>query len=163
MGIYMPYIYHFLNMDFLTFEFWSRVSCIQYWLEFTTQPRMILTLCSSGLYCLWDEFCFWLLGMDNSWLLFYWLFYLVTFQMFSSSQFPLCKPPISSLSPGLYEGAPSPTHSLLPHCLNIPLYWGIEPPQDQGSSITLMLYKAVFCYICSWSHESLHVALWLVF
>ena len=48
----------------------------------------------------------------------------------------------------------SSTHPLLPHCPGIPLYWGIEPSQDQGIILPLMLDKA----ICSWSNGSLHVS-----
>jgi hypothetical protein len=38
-----------------------------------------------------------------------------------------------------------------------PLHLGIEPSQDQGPLLPLMFKKANFCYICSWSHGSLHV------
>jgi hypothetical protein len=57
----------------------------------------------------------------------------------------------------LFEGAPPTIHTLLPQCPNIPLHWGIKPPQDQGPPLSLMSYKAILCYICSWSHGSLHV------
>jgi hypothetical protein len=39
----------------------------------------------------------------------------------------------------------------------IPLHWGIEPSQDQGPFFPLMSDKAILCYICGWSHGSLHV------
>jgi hypothetical protein len=55
---------------------------------------------------------------------------------------------------------PSPcllTHSLLLPGPGIPLYWGIEPSQDQGPLLSLMTNKAILCYICSWSYGSLHV------
>jgi hypothetical protein len=42
-------------------------------------------------------------------------------------------------------------------CLGIPLHWGIEPSQDQGPLLPLMLNKAILCYICSWNHGSFHV------
>ena len=45
--------------------------------------------------------------------------------------------------------------TLLP-CLGIPLHWGIKPSQDQGPLLPLMSKKAILCYICSWSHASLH-------
>jgi hypothetical protein len=48
-------------------------------------------------------------------------------------------------------------HPLLPPPPGIPLYWGIEPSQDQGVLLTLMPNKAILCHICSWSHESLNV------
>jgi hypothetical protein len=52
----------------------------------------------------------------------------------------------------------SPTHHpLLPHRPSIPLHWGIKPSQDQGPLLPLMPYKVILCYICSWSHGSLHV------
>lgn len=50
-----------------------------------------------------------------------------------------------------------PTHSLLPQHPSIPLGWVIEPPQDQGAPLSLAPDKAILYYICSWSHESLHV------
>ena len=50
-----------------------------------------------------------------------------------------------------------PTHPLLPHLSSIPLHWGIKPPQDQGPPLPLMPDKAILCYICIWSHGSLHV------
>ena len=40
---------------------------------------------------------------------------------------------------------------------SIPIYWGIEPAQDQGHPPPLMPNKAILCYIWSWSHGSLHV------
>ena len=33
----------------------------------------------------------------------------------------------------------------------------IEPSQNQGPLLPLMTNKAILCYICSWSHGSLHV------
>ena len=51
----------------------------------------------------------------------------------------------------------SPTHTLPPHCPGFALHWGIEPSQDQGPLLPLMSNKAIICYICSWSHGSLHV------
>jgi hypothetical protein len=51
----------------------------------------------------------------------------------------------------------SPTHLLLLPCPGIPLQWGIEPSLDQGPLLLLMFNRAILCYICSWSHGSLHV------
>ena len=51
----------------------------------------------------------------------------------------------------------SPTHPLLLSCPGIPLHWGMEPSQDQGPFLPVMSNKAILCYICSWSHGSLHV------
>ena len=65
-------------------------------------------------------------------------FFLYTFQMLSP--FPV----------------PS-THPLLLPLSGIPLQMGIEPSRDQGPVLPLIPDKAIFCYICSWSHGSLHV------
>jgi len=52
----------------------------------------------------------------------------------------------------------SPTNPLQPHCPTIPLPWApTKPPQDQGPPLQLMPDKVILCYICSWSHWSLHV------
>ena len=48
----------------------------------------------------------------------------------------------------------SPTHPLPLPC---PLHWGTEPSQDQGFLLSVMSDNAILCYICVWSHESLHV------
>ena len=45
-------------------------------------------------------------------------------------------------------------HPLPPHCPRLLLLWSIKLLQDQGP---LMSHKAIFCYICIWSHGSLHV------
>jgi hypothetical protein len=55
----------------------------------------------------------------------------------------------------------SPTHSCL-HALEFPLHWGREPSQDQGPLFPLTADKAILCYICGWSHASLHCTLWFV-
>jgi hypothetical protein len=73
------------------------------------------------------------------------------------SWFPLCKPSIPSPHPCVYEGAPPPTHPLLPHSPKVPLHWGIRPLQEQGPLLPLMPDKTVVCYIFSWSPGSLHV------
>jgi hypothetical protein len=72
------------------------------------------------------------------------------------SWLPIHKPPIPSPLPPplcLCKGALPPHPSLVPHCSNIPLCWGIKPPQDQGSPLPLMSHKAIFYYICGWSHR----------
>ena len=58
-----------------------------------------------------------------------------------------------SPSPCFCEGASPPSFPLLA----FPLHWGIKPLQDQGPLLPLMRDKTILCYICSWSHESLHV------
>jgi hypothetical protein len=51
----------------------------------------------------------------------------------------------------------SVTHPLPLPGPGIPLHWSIEPSQDQGPLLPLMTNKAILCYICSWSHGSLHL------
>jgi hypothetical protein len=54
----------------------------------------------------------------------------------------------------------SPTHLPSPAPpLQHPLSWGIKPPQDQGSPLSLMSSRSILCYICIWSHGSLPVHL----
>jgi hypothetical protein len=69
----------------------------------------------------------------------------------TSHLIPLLSPPLY-----LYESV-LPTHPLPPHCLSIPLHWGIKPTQDQGPPLPLMSDKAILCYICIWSHGPFHV------
>jgi hypothetical protein len=60
-------------------------------------------------------------------------------------------------SPCFYEGAPTPTQPLPPHCPDIPLHWSIQSSQDQGPVLLLLQDNAIVCYKCSWNHWSLHV------
>jgi hypothetical protein len=60
-------------------------------------------------------------------------------------------PPLASMKVLLH---PNP---LPPHEPGIPLHWEIKPSEDQGSFLPLMLENTILCYICSWSHESLHM------
>jgi hypothetical protein len=60
-------------------------------------------------------------------------------------------------SPCFYEDAPLPTYPLSSHSPDIPQHCGIEPSQEQGLLLLLMPDNAILCYICSWSHGSLHV------
>ena len=71
--------------------------------------------------------------------------------MISLHQHPIhiCPPPLLCL----YEGAPSSTHTLPPHCSRITLHSVIKPPRDQG--LPLLSGKAILCYICIWIHGSL--------
>jgi len=88
---------------------------------------------------------------------FYWTFSLFAFQMLASLLvFFLWQLSILFPLPLLLWGC-SPTHSLLPPCPGIPLPCGIEPSQDQGSPLPLMPDNTILCYICNWSHRSLHV------
>jgi hypothetical protein len=77
----------------------------------------------------------------------------------NATHFPVSPPQAHhpTLSPCLYEGAPPPTYSLPPHHPSIPLHWGTQLRQGQGDPLPLMSDKATLCYICSWSHGSLHV------
>jgi hypothetical protein len=68
--------------------------------------------------------------------IFYWLFYLFTFQM-SSFQVSSPQTPYPISYPCFYERAPSLTQSLLPHHPSNPLYCSIEPSQDQGPPLPL--------------------------
>ena len=88
--------------------------------------------------------------------MFYWIVSLFTFQMLSPFLVPLLRillshPPSSCFC----KGVSLPTHPLLPPCPSIP--WGIEPSQNQRPLLPLMPDKAIICYICGWSHGSLHV------
>ena len=56
-----------------------------------------------------------------------------------------------------YEGIPLPSHLLLPPHPGITPQWGIKLSQEQGPLLQMMSDKVIFCYICSWSHGSLHV------
>ena len=44
-------------------------------------------------------------------------------------------------SPCLYKGATPPIHPLPPSSPGIPIHWGIEPPQAQGTFLPLMSNK----------------------
>jgi hypothetical protein len=81
------------------------------------------------------------------------ILYLFKFQMLSA--FPVS--PLETPSHLL-----SPIHPLTPSCPGIPLHWGIEPSQDQGPLLPLMPNKAIFWYICGWSHGCSMCILWLV-
>jgi hypothetical protein len=86
-----------------------------------------------------------------------WIFYVFTFQMLSPF---LVSPPDSPCFPtsrtSMRVLSLSHTHS---HLTTLAfLYTGkFEPSQDQGPLLPLMLDKAILCYICCWSHGSLHV------
>jgi len=85
------------------------------------------------------------------------IFFIYTSNVISFPSFPSRNPPAHPPITCLHEGAPPPIHLLLPHCPSIPLCRGIEPPQDRGPPFPLMLDKAILCYMCDWSHGSLHV------
>jgi hypothetical protein len=104
------------------------------------------------------------LGLEVSLFLFFFLLFFFLFFKFyigyfiflyfkccSPSRFALLKLPIPFPSCCLYDGVPPLTCPLLPHHPNFSLCWG------QGSLLPFMTDKVVLCYICSWSHRSLHV------
>lgn len=64
------------------------------------------------------------------------------------SQYALHKPLIPSCPTCLYEGAPPPTRPLLSQHLNIALYWGIQPSQDQGSLLCPASRSQVWVLAC---------------
>jgi hypothetical protein len=74
--------------------------------------------------------------------IFYWLFYLFTFQMLSSflvspPQTPYLIPPPTPASMRVLTHPPTPAHHP-----SIPLYCGIKPPQDQGPPLPVMPDKS---------------------
>jgi hypothetical protein len=79
------------------------------------------------------------------------------------SHFPITVPPTlhpkSALHPPLclHEGASQKTHTLLSYHSSIPLQLGIKLPNNQGLPLSLLLGKAILCYIYIWSHGSLQV------
>ena len=78
-------------------------------------------------------------------------FHYLPFKCYPLFSFPLQNPPPLSPSPC------SLTCPLLLPYPGIPLHWGREASQDQGPLLSLMSHKAILCYICGWSHGSLHV------
>jgi hypothetical protein len=82
-------------------------------------------------------------------------FLLDVFFIYISNVIPF--PAFPSNPPSHSPSPRSPNHPLPLPCPGIPLHWGIKPSQDQGPLLSLMSNKAIFCYICSWSHGSLHV------
>jgi len=79
------------------------------------------------------------------------------FKCYSLSQFPVCKSPNHSPSPSSLRVFPSPPiPSYQRHPPRSPTL-GVQPWQDQGLLLPLVPNKAILCYICSWSHESVHV------
>ena len=86
-------------------------------------------------------------------------FFLDIFFIYISNVIPFPSfPSENPLSP--FPSPYSPTHPLPLPGPGIPLHRGIELSQDQGSLLPLMIDKAIFCYICSRSHGSLHVYSW---
>ena len=81
--------------------------------------------------------------------LFYQIFSLFILQMLSHS---LVSPPKIHYPLPLLPNLPTPIPGP-----GIPLYWDIEPSQDQGPHLPLMTDQAILCYICSQSRESHHV------
>ena len=65
----------------------------------------------------------------------------------------------SSIPP---RGVPQPAYPLLPQQPSISLSWFIKPLQYQGAPLSVILDKAIPCYISSWSHGYSLCTLWLV-
>jgi hypothetical protein len=95
-------------------------------------------------------------GIINSSYSFFKNFLLDVFFIYISNVIPF--PGFPSENPLSHPPSPcSPTYPLPLPCPGIPLHWSIKPSQNQGPLLPLMPNKAVLCYICSWSHGSLHV------
>jgi hypothetical protein len=77
--------------------------------------------------------------------------------MFSPFQVSPSETPYPIPHAPAYEGATLPIYPLPSSCPGIPLHWAIKHPQAQGPLLPLMSNKAILCYICNWSHASLHV------
>jgi len=82
-------------------------------------------------------------------------YFLFTFQMLFPFPVPSHKPPIPSSSP-FYEGVPPPQPPPLPASppCHFPTLGEVQPWHDQGLFLPLV---PILCYICSWSHGSVHV------
>jgi hypothetical protein len=78
-------------------------------------------------------------------------FHYLHFKFFPFPHFP------SKTRSILYPLPCSLTHPLPLPCPGIPLHWCIEPSQGQRPLLPLMSHKAILCYLCGWSLESLHV------
>jgi len=85
--------------------------------------------------------------------IFSWIFYIFRFQILFSFLFHPSPQPLLYL----YKDALLPIHPLQPQHPGIPLHWGNKPSQDQGPLLLLIPDNTILCYICSWSHGSLHV------
>jgi hypothetical protein len=73
------------------------------------------------------------------------------FKCYPLSWFPSKSPLFLPLSPC------SPINPLPLPGPGIPLHSSTKPLQDQGPLLPWMTDKAILCYICGWSHGSLHV------
>jgi hypothetical protein len=71
----------------------------------------------------------------------------------SSPRIPYPNP----LSPASTRVLPHPHPRVLCPIGDILLCWSIKPSQEQGPPLPLLPDNVILCYICSWSHESLHV------
>jgi hypothetical protein len=93
-------------------------------------------------------------GFDNSFLLVILFIYISMLSPFPVSH--LQTPYPIPLSPDSMRVLPA-SDPVPPHHPGIPLHWSIEPSQNQGPLLPVMHNKAILCYICIWSHGSLHV------
>jgi hypothetical protein len=121
------------------------LSIIQWWKEYVV--KVICILFYSIRSCVYRLLFFFLIGY----------FIYLHFKCYPLPSFPSGTPLSHPPSPCFYEDASLPTHPFLPLYPGIPLYEGIQLLQNQGLLLLLMPDKAILCYICGWSHGSLHV------
>ena len=96
--------------------------------------------------------------ISRFWSFFFWYFIYLHFKRYPVSHFPSAHSLFHPPSSCFYESACPLTHPLSPpHHPGILLLWGIEPLQEEGPPIPLIPDKAALCYVCSWSHGTLHV------
>jgi hypothetical protein len=86
----------------------------------------------------------------------YGYFIYLQFKCYPPSLFPLHKPGLPFPSPYFYEGA-HPRHPLHFTALALPCTGASSLHRTKGLPSQLMPNKAILCYICNWSHGSLHV------
>ena len=85
-------------------------------------------------------------------------FKLVSLCIYISNNIPFPGFPLSHpFSSCFYENASLPNCPFPPQHPGIPLQWENQLSQDQGLFLLLMADNAILCYICGWSHRSLHV------
>ena len=77
------------------------------------------------------------------------------FKSYPHSKFLLQTPTAQSPPFWFYEGVCPPIHP--PYCPNFFLRNGVKPSRNLVPPLPLMQDKATLCYICSWSHGSLHM------
>jgi len=95
-----------------------------------------------------SNFTHWTISLPPE-IIFYFYFFLDYFMYLYFKCYPLY-PPSHNPFPFFYEDVPTPTHPLPPQHL----HWGNSLHRTKGFSS----YRCwTICYICGWSHKSLHV------